>query len=301
MIKNPLLRWLAPMAAVFTAAVLLAPQATAADTAAADTVVARSQHSTLTMSTTSAQPGDTVTFTTSITNNTDTSQPSAMYIVADASLFDVPGSCTPVTGPTPTCEFGDDGNILVALYRIPERQIPAGATAEARLTVTVRQDAAPGTHSLRLDGAVGRDNSVFTPASVPFQVTSEADIAVGLTATAPPLASTITYRQTATNNGPATTAGGTVTTSLPAQTSSVTGLPANCTYNPAGKTVACTFTDLANAATNTNTFTARLNLLSLGSLPANATRTTSNPTDPNPANDTATATCTVLTGLIINC
>ncbi|WEH44001.1 hypothetical protein [Streptomyces sp. AM 2-1-1] len=297
MIKNPLLRWFAPMAAIFTAAVLLAPQA-----AAADTVVARSQHSTLTMSTTSAQPGDTVTFTTSITNNTDTSQPAAMYIVADASLFDVPGSCTPVTGPTPTCEFGDDGNILVALYRIPERQIPAGATAEARLTVTVRQDAPPGTHTLRLDGAVGRDNSVFTPASVPFQVTSEADIAVGLTATAPPLlGGAITYRQTATNNGPATTAGGTVTTSLPAQTSSVTGLPANCTYNPAGKTVACTFTDLANAATATNTFTARLNLLSLGSLPANATRTTSSPTDPNPANDTATANCTVLTGLIINC
>jgi hypothetical protein len=32
-----------------------------------------------------------------------------------------------------------------------------------------------------------------------------------------------------------------------------------------------------------------------------ATRTASAPADPNPANDSATRTCTVITSLIINC
>ncbi|WP_405433508.1 hypothetical protein [Streptomyces anulatus] len=129
-----------------------------------------------------------------------------------------------------------------------------------------------------------------------------ADLAVGLTAVpAPLLSSAITYTQTATRNGPATITTGTVTTTLPSQTTGVTGLPANCTYNNTGKTVACTITGLASGATATNTFTAQQNLLTLGTLPATATRTTSTPTDPNTANDTATKTCTAVTSLIITC
>ncbi|ROO87714.1 hypothetical protein EDD29_5344 [Actinocorallia herbida] len=51
----------------------------------------------------------------------------------------------------------------------------------------------------------------------------------------------------------------------------------------------------------TFTFTARLNLLGLGALPASATRTTSTPADPTAGNDTHTANCTALTSLIITC
>ncbi|WP_405434815.1 hypothetical protein [Streptomyces anulatus] len=297
MIKNRLLRCAAALVAIFTAAVLAAPQA-----AAADTVVAQSQHSTLAMSTTSAQPGDSVTFTVSITNATAERQYAGLYASFNASLFDAPGSCTVVTGPSPECQFYQDGNVLAVRYVCrDECRIPANSTAQVRLTTTVRQDAAPGTYTLTPNGSVGLEASVFTPASLPFQVTSDADIAVGLTATSPPLSSTITYQQTATNNGPATATSGTVTTALPARTASVTGLPANCSYSAAGKSVACTFSDLADGATVTNTFTARLNLISLGSLPASATRTSSSPADPNPANDSAAANCTVLTGLIISC
>lgn len=94
---------------------------------------------------------------------------------------------------------------------------------------------------------------------------------------------------------------GTVTTKLPAQTTGVTGLPADCAYDSTDKSVACTHTDIASGASVDNTFTARLGLLSLGSLPATSTRTTSSPVDPNAANDTASANCRVLTGLIVRC
>uniref|UniRef100_UPI001C5DFEA1 DUF11 domain-containing protein n=1 Tax=Streptomyces anulatus TaxID=1892 RepID=UPI001C5DFEA1 len=109
-------------------------------------------------------------------------------------------------------------------------------------------------------------------------------------AKAGPLSDTsIIYAQTATNNGPDTLASGTVTATLPAQTTGVTGLPAGCTYNNTDKTVACTHTNIASGTSVVNTFTAKLGLLSVGPLPASSTRTTSSPTDPNTANDTATA------------
>lgn len=88
---------------------------------------------------------------------------------------------------------------------------------------------------------------------------------------------------------------------LPAQTASVTGLPWDCTYAPATHTVTCDTGAIPDGASVTRTFTANLGLPSLGTLSATAARASSAPTDPNPANDTATASCTVLTGLVTTC
>ncbi|MFJ7627727.1 DUF11 domain-containing protein [Streptomyces sp. NPDC097595] len=130
----------------------------------------------------------------------------------------------------------------------------------------------------------------------------QADLAVALTATpAPLLSSAIVYTQTVTNNGPSGLAEGTVTTTLPSQTSNVTGLPTGCSYSSPTKTVTCTVSGLANGATATRTFTAGLNLVSLGDLPATATRTTSSPADTISTNDSATAHCSALTSVLIAC
>lgn len=186
----------------------------------------------------------------------------------------------------------------------PATDIPANSTAKVTISTTVAANATPGTYTATPEGyTTAAGDETFSPTSIGFTVLGpDADLAVGLNATpAPLLSNAILYIQTATNNGPATVSSGTVTTTLPAQTTGVTGLPANCAYNNTAKTVACTDTGLTASATATHTFTAHLNLLSLGALPASATRTTSSPADPNPANDTAGANCTALTGLIITC
>jgi hypothetical protein len=68
-----------------------------------------------------------------------------------------------------------------------------------------------------------------------------------------------------------------------------------------GTTVTCTFAALADGAAATATFQLPVSLLSLGPMTVTATRTASTPADPNPANDTATAGCTVISGLLAIC
>ncbi|RLK58558.1 DUF11 domain-containing protein [Actinokineospora cianjurensis] len=269
--------------------------------ALADTLVASSEHVTVEASTTSARPGDQVTFTVTVTNDSGSGSTAFAGVFADTTLFDSPGTCTVITGPTPTsCQIGSSGRAAV-VECAPGCVIPAGTALRARITTTVAAIAAPGVHTVTPSGGL-HDFEPWTPATFPFTVLSEADIAVGLTAVpGPALSGTITYTQTATNNGPATTTAGTVITTLPAQATGVTGLPAHCGYTAATKKVACDLTALANGATTTNTFAAQLSPVALGTQSATATRTTSTPTDPAPGNDTATATCSATTSLLISC
>ncbi|MFF8958599.1 hypothetical protein [Streptomyces sp. NPDC014894] len=286
--------WAAAVTAVFTAVALLGvPQA-----AQAAPATSTSQFTTVEVSTTTAAPGDPVTFTLTIDNTSGFDEDAAIFIGADANLFDVPGTCTVLVGAPPVdCEVFDAGSSV----GLSAGELEDEESVKVVISTTVADDAPPGTHTLTPALGISGEDNTYTPTTLPFTVTGEADITVGLTATTTPLSGAISYAQTATNNGPSIATGGTVTTQLPAQTTSVTNLPGNCSYNGTAKTVACTLTNLADNATATNTFTARLGLLSLGPLPATATRTTSTPTDPNPANDSATTSCTVITGLIILC
>lgn len=130
-------------------------------------------------------------------------------------------------------------------------------------------------------------------------VPEEADLGVQLGATPVPnlVNGRIDYTLTLTNNGPDALAAGTVEAPLPAP---MTATSPDCTV-AAGK-VTCTTGPLAPGASVTRHFTAPVAALSLGTTyTVTATRTTSSPTDPNPANDTATRKCTALTSLIINC
>ncbi|MGB3441417.1 MAG: hypothetical protein WBA97_21920, partial [Actinophytocola sp.] len=130
----------------------------------------------------------------------------------------------------------------------------------------------------------------------------EADLDINLTAATVFLQpSRIDYTVTATNDGPDALTSATVVTAVPSSTSSVTNL-GPCSYNNTLKQVSCPVGALANNSSTNFTFRATISGLTIG-LPLNAAaqRTASTPDDPNPANDTDTANCLVITGLVILC
>lgn len=90
----------------------------------------------------------------------------------------------------------------------------------------------------------------------------------------------------------------TITATLPTG-ATATNLSAGCTTTTG--TVTCAYGPIANATTVNKTFRVPLSLLSLGPVQVTATRTASSPTDPNTANDTGSATCTVLSILLATC
>lgn len=106
------------------------------------------------------------------------------------------------------------------------------------------------------------------------------------------------YTVTAHNTGPDAVTSATLTATLPAG-KTATQLSSGCTSSPG--TVTCTYGSIANGASATSTFHLPLNILSFGHVTVTATRTASTPNDNNPANDSDTATCTVLSIILATC
>ncbi|MFB7943331.1 DUF11 domain-containing protein [Kitasatospora phosalacinea] len=292
-------RWWGPVLAVAVVAT--------ATSAHADDQTAASNGFEVTMSPASAKSGETVTFTVTTTNRDPNSyriMNFALRPTDGASPFAGPGTCTVVSGRTPsTCGLGPNGNVLAVTFGDNNR-MPPHAWSKVTITATVAQDVKPGEFRLTPDGRTSQNLDqplAFTPRTLNFTVSGPpADLAVALRATAPTApGGPVTYTQTVTDNGPVTDA--TVTTRLPAQTTSVAGLPEECAFDEANKTLTCTTGPLEPGESIRATFQATLSGLPLGPLPATATRTSSTPDGPESANDTATATCTVLTGLVIRC
>ncbi|MFJ9113572.1 DUF6875 domain-containing protein [Streptomyces sp. NPDC102283] len=95
-----------------------------------------------------------------------------------------------------------------------------------------------------------------------------------------------------------TVSSATLTATLPPG-ATATNLSAGCTTTPG--TVTCAYGPIANGTAVNRTFRVPLSLLSLGPVQVTATRTASSPTDPNTADDTGSATCTVLFILLATC
>jgi alpha-tubulin suppressor-like RCC1 family protein len=127
-----------------------------------------------------------------------------------------------------------------------------------------------------------------------------ADIQVRLNASSSLLSSVITYTVTGINRGPGTVTSGTITLRVPDPTVSVSA--PGCTYNAPSRTVSCPTGQLIAKQASTHTVRATIGTLTVGlPLPATATRAASTPADPNASNDQASASCLVVTGLIILC
>ncbi|MEY9871045.1 YVTN family beta-propeller protein [Streptacidiphilus sp. MAP12-33] len=155
-------------------------------------------------------------------------------------------------------------------------------------------------------GTVGTvDVQVTTPGGTSATGPSDAfayaaaDVGVTLAATPHPalLGGSIVYTVTVTDHGPSALASATVTAQLPAPMAAPSP---DCTVT--GRNVSCGVGSLAAGASTTRQFTVPVGLLTLG-LPYTVTvaRTASGPVDLNPANDTASRSCTVLTSLLISC
>nr|WP_272918136.1 hypothetical protein [Actinomadura rayongensis] len=106
------------------------------------------------------------------------------------------------------------------------------------------------------------------------------------------------YTATVTDNGPSPATSATLTATLPAG-KTATGLSPGCASSPG--TVTCTTGAIAVGSSATATFDLPLSILSLSTISVTATRTASTPDDTTPANDTATATCTVISILLASC
>lgn len=272
-------------AAVFaSAAVVMAAAASPAAAATVDFSVAVTD---------SADPigvGDTVTYDVDVAN-------AGPGLSKSWDLFvSFTGPIDSITATDGACEF--NGNLARCFAdgdpgssRIYSFQVTSNATGEIEATAQMVSPSDTDT-----------DPSNNTATETTTVADQEADLAVSLDATAGPLlASQISYDLTVANQGPGSAASGSVVVALPALSASVSNLPSGCTYAAATDQVTCATGAIANGGAKVLSFQANLGLLSLGALPATATRTASSPNDPNAANDTSIAVCTVLTSLLIAC
>ncbi|MFD6891014.1 IPT/TIG domain-containing protein [Streptomyces sp. NPDC059957] len=163
----------------------------------------------------------------------------------------------------------------------------ATAPAHAAGPVDVQVTTPGGTSAVT---GAGRYTYQLPPADIDVDLTAQPGFSL--------LVPYLTYTLTARNTGPGTVTSATLTASLPAGASANTLSP-GCTV--AGSTVTCAFGSIANGASATKTFRVPLGLLSLGRVSVTATRTASAPTDPGPLNDSATASCTVVSVLLATC
>ncbi|WP_327389218.1 IPT/TIG domain-containing protein [Streptomyces microflavus] len=108
----------------------------------------------------------------------------------------------------------------------------------------------------------------------------------------------LTYTLTAHNTGPNAVTSATVKATLPPG-AVATNLSTGCTTSTG--TVTCTYGAIANGAGTSKSFRVPLHLFSLGQVTVTGTRTASAPTDNNPANDSASATCTVVSIVLATC
>lgn len=208
--------------------------------------------------------------------------------------------CTSTSELAVSCGTGSAGDLYVYFAE----PIPAGTQAQIVFAVQVAADAEPLTERLFQSGSFGSESrkSFDPPVDFTVEEVPEADLGVTLSATAGPiLTSQITYDVAVANQGPGDADSSTIEVELPSRVYGVSGLPGECSYSSATDVVTCDTGAIGNGAVENLSFRANLGLLSIGSLPATATRTASSPADPNAGNDSSSVTCTVLTSLLVSC
>jgi Domain of unknown function DUF11 len=245
------------------------------------------------------QPGDTFTVTETVHNGQFpsilgpairvTGSPESLTSFADLV------SCS---GDAATCVTVDGPDGPVGYRAILPEAMGAFETRTIVFTLRVKPDAEGAVHTL-MGNVLGRNYETAPVTLGTLTVISQADVAVGVTAT--PrfglLVPRIDMTVKVTNNGPGKVRSAQVRGSLAAGLTSSAGT--RCT---GGAQPVCTFGELAAGASTTGTFSVPIGLLYIG-LPYqfSVTRTASSPTDPDTANNTAATSCRVLTLLLVSC
>ncbi|MQT03058.1 hypothetical protein FF041_23585 [Streptomyces jumonjinensis] len=258
--------------------------------------------SNVSVSSTTVAAGDTFTISFNGTADFDIAGAGENFYAGSSTLGRLPDfttieSCTGNTAPC-TSVFG-------VAQRVPLGDLAAGGAFSGTLTLRVNPATPAGSFVLgyQLYGDTGGEATVYEQTiTVTVAPPPTADLAVGVTAQPHLgiLTPYLTYTLTANNTGPGAVTSATVTAALPSG-ASATRLSAGCTTGTGTGTVTCTYGAIANGTSAAKSFRVPLHLLSLGHVTVTGTRTASTPADPNPANDTDSATCTVISVLLTTC
>ncbi|MEA2491435.1 MAG: hypothetical protein QOH21_3227 [Acidobacteriota bacterium] len=266
------------------------------DTGSVDTVVTPSADLSVTKSgPATITAGTDITYTVTVTN----SGPTAAF---DVSLADTPPagttfvSATQNSGPSFNCA----GTIVCTSVIFP-----AGSTA----TFTFVFHVAPGATGSVVNTATiaaaasGDPNGTNNTSTSTATIASSADVSV--TKSGPPSATTssdVTYTITVTNGGPSDASAVSLSDSVPAGTTFVSGSQSTgpafvCAFPAAGGTgnMTCSIATLTAGATATFSLTVHVSPTATGSV-VNTATVTSTTADPTPANNSATATAVVNPG-----
>lgn len=208
-----------------------------------------------------------------------------------------------ITAVTPTSGPPGGGTVVtITGTHLSGASIAFGAgnpATDVNCTATSCTATAPAEHVGTVDVLATTTGGTSAAGAADHYTYAASDLAVALTASGVPglLSGHITYTVTITDKGPSALTSATVTATLPAP---MTATGSACTAS--GEHVTCALGTLASGTSTTRTFTVSVGLLTLG-LPytVRVARTAGTPVDTNPANDSATRTCTVVTSLIINC
>jgi uncharacterized repeat protein (TIGR01451 family) len=278
---------LSSVAALATAFLAMAPAAQAA-----------TPSSSVEVSSTTVLPGQTFTVTETVHNNEDFT-----VTFAKAAIYGSPTAITDVVDVVSCTGVTDLGCFQAgSSYRAPFGDLAAGGTKTATFTLRVKDTAAPGQFTLQHQ-FVGDNYSFDTfdgPVITIGRPSDIADVKVALAATGHGgLNARLDYTLTVTNTGPSAASGIRVVASYPAALAF--GSATGCTRVGTTRTLNCDVASLASGASATAHFSLNGGLLALGSYTTSVQRTASAPADPTSANDSASKTCSALTGLIVTC
>lgn len=246
------------------------------------------------------QPGDTFTVTETVRNRAFFSVLSPTIRVlstpADLASFADLVSCSGAPGVTCTTLDGPSGP--VGYKAVLPDAIGGLETHTVTFMLRVKPDAEGAVHTIQ--GQMFGSNYGVVPENLgTLTVISEADVAVGFTATPKfgLLVPRIDMTVKVTNKGPGKLRSAEVKGAL------AQGLRANAGDKCTGGTQpVCTFGELAPGASTTGTFSVPIGLLYIG-LPYqfSVAKGASNPADPNSANNSAATSCRVVTLLLVSC
>ncbi|MEV0646632.1 hypothetical protein AB0I28_15345 [Phytomonospora sp. NPDC050363] len=233
--------------------------------------------------------GGAVTYTATVTNN----GPAATGVSATITLSGATatigtvtasqGSCA-TAAPVVTCNLGGLAVSASATVAITVTPTAAGTVTATATSTSAQVDPNPA------DNTDAESTTVNAYADIKVDVGAQPHLGI--------LVPYLTYTLKATNNGPQTATTATITASIPAG-ATATNLSSGCTATPG--TVTCTYSAITNGANASKTFRVPLHLLSLGNVTVTGLRTASAPTDTNATNDTDSATCHVLTFVLVTC
>jgi hypothetical protein len=254
----------------------------------------------LSVSPTTAHPGDLVTVTQTLTNTglRPLLQPAGRLFSTPAGL----SSYAELVGcdPPVVCSMVNNSGVIGFQGLLANPIAPRLGTSALTYKFRILPEAPDLEETLQgqLFG-LGFVSDILSEATH-LIIDANADAAVSVVATPQPglLQRNIDFAVTVTNNGPGLLRNVTITNLLPSNVSANGSGP--CL--PVIGQVLCTVPTLAKGASTTMHYTVPLNLLSIG-LPYafTSSRTASVSRDLNPANDSASRSCTVLTTLLVNC